>query len=78
MNNPPPNKQANPKFIGREWRDVKVGELVDAGDIRWAEIDSTVEEATLVRLNMELFLVFRVTLTDVLDFDEESQKRCAG
>lgn len=49
MNNPPPNKQANPKFVGREWREVKVGELVEADDIRWAEIDSTVEEATIVR-----------------------------
>lgn len=49
MNHPPTNKQANPKFAGRDWRDITVGELVSSDDICWIELDSSVEEATIVR-----------------------------
>lgn len=48
MNHPPSNKNANPRFAGREWRDVTVGELVSTDDVRWIELDSSVEEATMV------------------------------
>ncbi|KOS23433.1 Protein SDS23 [Escovopsis weberi] len=48
LNHPPSaNMHPNPKFAGREWRDVIVGELVSADDVRWIEIDSSVEEATM-------------------------------
>lgn len=48
MNHPPTNKQANPKFAGKDWRDITAGELVSQEDIRWIELDSSVEEATVV------------------------------
>lgn len=48
MNNPPPNKHANPKFAGREWGDIQVGELVTPDDVWWINLDSSVEEATMV------------------------------
>lgn len=51
LNHPPAhNKHANPKFAGRDWRDVDVGELVSPDDIKWVEIDSSVEEATKLLL----------------------------
>ncbi|KAK5993116.1 Protein SDS23 [Cladobotryum mycophilum] len=51
LNHPPSaNKHPNPKFAGREWRDVAVGELVSVDDVRWIEIDSSVEEATMMLL----------------------------
>lgn len=48
MNHPPTNRQANPKFAGKDWRDITAGELVSQDDIRWIELDSSVEEATVV------------------------------
>ncbi|KAF4992091.1 hypothetical protein FGRMN_7442 [Fusarium graminum] len=51
LNHPPAgNKHANPKFAGRDWRDVAVGELVSPDDIKWVEFDSSVEEATKLLL----------------------------
>lgn len=48
VNHPPPNKQPNPRFTGRDWRDVSIGELVSHDDVRWATMDTSVEEATMV------------------------------
>jgi hypothetical protein len=49
MNNPPSaNKHFNPKFANRDWRDITIGELVSPSDVRWVEMDSTVEQATMV------------------------------
>ncbi|CAM1503767.1 Fc.00g013580.m01.CDS01 [Cosmosporella sp. VM-42] len=51
LNHPPAgNKYANPRFAGRDWRDVSVGELVSPDDIRWVELDSSIEEATMLLL----------------------------
>lgn len=51
MNNPPPgNRHYNPRFSNREWRDITVGELVAPTDVKWMEMDSTVEEATMLLL----------------------------
>lgn len=47
-NPPPPGKTANPKFAGREWSDIAAGELCSPEDVFWAEMDSTVEDATKV------------------------------
>lgn len=47
FNNPPPARH-NSKFAGREWRDVHVGELTSPDDVRWATLDTSVEEATMV------------------------------
>lgn len=49
LNHPPAaNKHANPKFAGRGWEDVAIGELVSSSDVKWVELDSTIEEATMV------------------------------
>lgn len=64
LNHPPAhNKHANPKFAGRDWRDVDIGELVSSEDIKWVEIDSSVEEATKVSLVSPLvYYICDVTL----------------
>lgn len=49
LNHPPAgNKHANPKFAGRDWRDVSIGELVSLEDVKWVEWDTGIEEATMV------------------------------
>ncbi|TID14279.1 Ubiquitin-like modifier-activating enzyme [Venturia nashicola] len=56
MNNPPTmnssevglGKSGKIDFAGRDWRDVKVGEVVDEDLVRWVEMDTSVEEATNV------------------------------
>ncbi|KAF2685683.1 hypothetical protein K458DRAFT_364627 [Lentithecium fluviatile CBS 122367] len=44
--NNPPTKGGDPKFQGRDWRTVKVGEIVEEGQVRFVEYDTSVEEAT--------------------------------
>lgn len=44
----PPTKGGDPKFAGRDWKTVQVGEVVDAKQVRFAELDTSVEEATNV------------------------------
>jgi hypothetical protein len=52
LNNPPPSgKLSNPSFAGRDWRDISVGELSEPDDVLWAELDTTVEDATKVGTN---------------------------
>ncbi|KAL9123638.1 MAG: hypothetical protein Q9217_006948, partial [Psora testacea] len=46
LNNPPTAGQADPKFAGRDWQHIAVGELVDAEDVRFVELDTAVEDAT--------------------------------
>jgi hypothetical protein len=49
LNHPPSaNKHHNPRFAGRDWREITVGELVSESDVRWVDMDSTVEDATMV------------------------------
>ena len=48
VNNPPTNTHANPRFAGRDWRQVAIGELASPDDVSWAELDTSVEEATMV------------------------------
>ncbi|KAF4974085.1 hypothetical protein FZEAL_8986 [Fusarium zealandicum] len=51
LNHPPVgNKHANPRFSGRDWRDVAVEELVSPEDVKWVEFDNSIEEATKVLL----------------------------
>lgn len=55
LNHPPSaNKHGNPRFAGRDWRDVSIGELVSQEDIRWVEFDSSIEDATKVSLRLEI------------------------
>ncbi|PVH96583.1 hypothetical protein DM02DRAFT_617126 [Periconia macrospinosa] len=50
LNNPPTLKGAEPRFAGRDWRTLKVGEIVKedtkGGEVRFVQYDTSVEEAT--------------------------------
>jgi hypothetical protein len=46
--NPPSNRHANVRYAGRDWRDIALSELVP-DEARWADLDTSVEEATMVR-----------------------------
>ena len=48
MNNPPTAGSADPRFAGRDWQHIAVGELVRPEDLRWVEVDTGVEDATNV------------------------------
>lgn len=51
INNPPvgPHDPSDDKFLGRDWRKITVGEIVNSEDVRFAEVDTSVEDATKVR-----------------------------
>lgn len=54
LNHPPAaNKHANPRFAGRDWRDISVNELVTQDDVKWVNLDSSVEEASMVCHSVE-------------------------
>lgn len=48
LNNPPTAKTGTDEFAGRDWRTIKVGEVVDLELVRFVEMDTSVEEATNV------------------------------
>ncbi|KLU84523.1 SDS23, partial [Magnaporthiopsis poae ATCC 64411] len=50
LSHPPSSRVPNPQFAGRDWRDVAVGELVSQDDIKWVDLDTSVEEATMTLL----------------------------
>lgn len=54
LNNPPVSTPADPAFVGRDWRTIQVGELVNAADLRFVELDTGVEAATNVRSRKRL------------------------
>lgn len=49
MARPPHSRQPNPKFAGRDWREVQLGELVslNTDTVQWVDMESSVEEATM-------------------------------
>lgn len=47
---PPTNKMADPRFAGRDWRVIRLGELASLSDVKWVTMDTCVEEATMVML----------------------------
>lgn len=47
---PPTNKMADPRFAGRDWRAIPLGELASLSDVKWVTMDTCVEEATMVML----------------------------
>jgi hypothetical protein len=49
LNHPPAARTGDPRFAGRDWRQIHIGELVQKSDVRWAELDTAVETATHVR-----------------------------
>lgn len=48
--NPPAAHKGDNHFAGRDWRSITVSEIVDPDEVRFAEFDTSVEDATNVRL----------------------------
>lgn len=48
LNNPPVARNGTPEFAGRDWRSVQIGEITSPDDVRFVEMDTSVEEATNV------------------------------
>jgi hypothetical protein len=46
--NNPPTKGGDPRFQGRDWTTVRLGEIVEPGLVRFVEYDTSVEDATSV------------------------------
>jgi hypothetical protein len=61
MNHPPANRNPNPRYAGRDWQDIALGELAVPEDVRWAELDMGVQDATMVR---SLFMSYGLVPTD--------------
>ncbi|KAJ5364235.1 Protein sds23 [Penicillium cataractarum] len=51
IDNPPPPKNVDPAFIGRDWREISIGELVSPGDLQFVELDTGIEEATNILID---------------------------
>jgi len=47
--NNPPTKGGDPRFHGRDWKTVRLREIVDPELVRFVEYDTSVEDATSVR-----------------------------
>ncbi|KAI8627490.1 hypothetical protein F5Y19DRAFT_167459 [Xylariaceae sp. FL1651] len=65
LNNPPAPRHHNPRFAGRDWRDVAIGELISKDDVRWVDMDTSVEDATmaLVKSTTSNIVLIRETAT---------------
>lgn len=50
IDNPPPPKNVDPAFIGKDWREISIGELVSPEDFQFVEMDTGIEEATNVSI----------------------------
>jgi CBS domain-containing protein len=44
--NNPPTKPGDPRFHGRDWKTIRLGEIVDTSQVRFVEYDTSVEDAT--------------------------------
>ncbi|KAL4860918.1 hypothetical protein BDV12DRAFT_180954 [Aspergillus spectabilis] len=51
IDNPPAPQNANPAFVGRDWRDISIGELVSPDDLKFVELDTGIEEATNILID---------------------------
>ena len=48
LNNPPATGPSDPKFSGRDWQHIQVGELIDPKNLHFVELDTGIEAATNV------------------------------
>lgn len=67
IDNPPVPNGTNPKFSGRDWRHISIGEVVSPDDLRWVEEDTGIEEATNV--SMLLFFLGLTVTNGLVDSD---------
>ncbi|CAI7576072.1 unnamed protein product [Penicillium bialowiezense] len=51
IDNPPPPKPTDPAFVGRDWRDISIGELVSPDELKFVELDTGIEEATNILID---------------------------
>ncbi|KAH8160672.1 hypothetical protein CIB48_g7568 [Xylaria polymorpha] len=47
LNHPPSSRLHNPRFAGRDWRDISIGDIVSDDDVRWVDLDTSVEDASM-------------------------------
>lgn len=66
IDNPPPPKNVDPAFIGRDWREISIGELVSPEDLQFVELDTGIEEATNVGFPDELHLAIIAVKTNTM------------
>ena len=57
FDNPPTSGHADPKFAGRNWQHISVGELVVPEDLRFVELNTGIEDATNVCIHSQRLLV---------------------
>jgi CBS domain-containing protein len=59
IDNPPVPNDPDPKFAGRDWRHISIGELVSPDDLKFVEVDTGIEEATdaLIDSNIAVLLI---------------------
>jgi 3-dehydroquinate synthase class II len=50
LNDPPSARGGDPAFAGRDWRTIKVEEVVDRNQVRFVDLTTSVEKATEVRI----------------------------
>jgi hypothetical protein len=73
IDNPPPPKSTDPAFVGRDWREISIGELVKPDELRFVELDTGIEDATNVGIQ---WFSRRLALTpSIPDLD---RLRCTG
>lgn len=62
LNNPPVAGTADPKFAGRDWQHIQVGELIDPRNLHFVELDTGIEAATNVGMmpnnNLDVQLIY--------------------
>ncbi|KAL4936518.1 hypothetical protein BDV06DRAFT_204862 [Aspergillus oleicola] len=51
IDNPPAPHNVNPAFVGRDWREISIGELVSEDDLKFVEVETGIEEATNVLID---------------------------
>lgn len=46
LKNPPVRMPADARFQGRDWRSVHVGEIIDTNEVRFVQLDTSIEDTT--------------------------------
>lgn len=54
INNPPIGQREDTQFSGRDWRSVRAGEVIDGKEVRFVELDTSVEDSTNVSLAFQV------------------------
>ena len=49
LSHPPVGKTGNHEFTERDWRKVRIAEIVELGNVKFVNLETSVEEATKVR-----------------------------